>query len=138
MTERQQVHQAIVTEFRANGGRVGGQFADVPLLLLSTVGAKSGLPRTWPLTYLQHGGAYVVAAANGGRPVAPGWYHNLLANPGATIEVGTETIAVTARVAAEDERTALWAPFVAARPIIADIQAASDRPIPLVILDPDR
>jgi deazaflavin-dependent oxidoreductase (nitroreductase family) len=136
MSERQQVHQAIVAEFRANGGRVGGQFAEVPLLLLTTTGARTGERRTWPLTYIRHGAALVVAAANGGRPVHPGWYHNLLAEPHAVVEVGAESFEVVAAVAADAERAALWSAFSAERPIIGQLQAGAERPIPLVVLTP--
>jgi F420H(2)-dependent quinone reductase len=79
-------HQ-IIEEFRANGGNVGGQFAGVPLLLLTTTGAKSGEPRTSPLAYLRDAGRIYIFAGNRGAPTNPAWYHNLVAHPDVTVEL---------------------------------------------------
>src|ERR1700753_2068030 len=118
--ERQDRNREVVQEFRANRGNVGGPFATMTLLLLTTVGARTGQQRTWPLNYLADGDRWVVVAGNGGRPPRPGWYHNLLAQPNATIELGTEhgteTIDVVATVLEGDERTALWDTQVARVP----------------------
>lgn len=117
------MNHAIIAEFRANAGKVGGQFDGMSLLLLTTIGARTGEPRTWPLAYHREGDRLILIAANGGRPRRPGWYHNLIAHPDATVEVGTgqgiETRTVHADVlqGADRERawetaTSTWAPFV--------------------------
>ena len=83
----------IIDEFRANEGRVGGNFEGAPLLLLHSTGAKSGAERISPMMYLPDGDRYVVFASKAGAPTNPDWYHNLKANPQAMIEVGTQTLA---------------------------------------------
>ncbi|HEV3309278.1 MAG TPA: nitroreductase family deazaflavin-dependent oxidoreductase, partial [Chloroflexota bacterium] len=82
----------IIDEFRANGGKVGGQFEGAPLLLLTSTGAKTGQSRTNPMMYLSEDGRYYVFASKGGAPTNPDWYLNLIANPRASIEVGTECV----------------------------------------------
>src|SRR5258708_517971 len=101
-------NQKIINEFRTNAGKVSGPFAGAPLLLLTSVGAKSGEPRTTPLVYTTDGNRYVILASKGGAPTNPAWYHNLVANPQATVEVGTETVPVKAIVAKGDERDRLF------------------------------
>jgi len=91
-----QFNQRTIAEFRANHGRVGGNFAGAPVLLLHTVGARSGQPRINPMMYLADGGRYLVFASKAGPDRNPDWYWNLKANPDVTIEVGDETIAVHA------------------------------------------
>ncbi len=88
----------IIEEFRANGGNVGGQLAGVPLLLLTTTGAKSGEPHISPLSYLSEGGHIYVLAGNRGAPTNPCWYHNLVAHPAVTVELGTEKFEARATV----------------------------------------
>src|SRR5262245_35732284 len=98
----------IIQEFRTNDGRVGGYFEGATLLLLHTVGAKSGREHVTPLVYLPDGDRYVVIASKGGAPTNPDWYYNLLAHPDVTVEVGTDTVAVRAEVVEDDgERDAL-------------------------------
>jgi deazaflavin-dependent oxidoreductase (nitroreductase family) len=97
-------NQKIIDEFRANGGKVGGWFEGAPMLLLHTTGAKSGLPRVNPLMYQQVGDDVAVFASKAGAPTNPDRYYNLRANPNVEIELGTETIPVTASVADDDER----------------------------------
>jgi deazaflavin-dependent oxidoreductase (nitroreductase family) len=95
MAERQDLNdwdRQIIEEFRANGGNVGGQFAGAPLLLLTTTGAKSGEPRTHPLAYLRDAGHLYVFAGNRGAPTNPAWYHNLVAHPDVTVELGEEKL----------------------------------------------
>src|SRR5690349_16922377 len=81
----------LIKEFRANDGKVTGQFAGRPLLLLTTTGAKSGQPRTMPLVYTTDGDNLVIIASKGGADTNPDWYHNLVAKPEATIELPGET-----------------------------------------------
>ncbi|HKE74210.1 MAG TPA: nitroreductase family deazaflavin-dependent oxidoreductase [Acidimicrobiales bacterium] len=126
----------IVEEFRANEGRVGGAFAGASMLLLHTVGARSGQERVNPLVYRTDGDALVIVASKGGAPTNPDWFHNLVAHPDVTIEVGTETRSVRARVAEADERERLWADLKAAMPGFADYEARTTRQIPVVLLDP--
>ena len=136
MSERLERNQRVIEEFRANAGVVQGDFAGVPLLLLTTRGARSGLPRTMPMTYLRDGDRFVVFAANGGRPQHPGWYHNLRAEPAATVEIGTETLPVTAALTEGDDRERLWQQQLRHTPYFADFQARAGRPIPVVALTP--
>src|ERR1700756_2033977 len=98
----------IISEFRANGGKVGGMFEGTPLLLLHTKGAKTGAERVNPLAYRPDGDALVVFASKAGAPTNPDWFHNLRANPLGRVEVGTQTRDVVARVADGDERHRLW------------------------------
>jgi deazaflavin-dependent oxidoreductase (nitroreductase family) len=91
-----QFNQRTIAEFRANHGRVGGNFAGAPLLLLHTVGARSGQPRINPMMYLPDGDRYLVFAPKAGSDRSPDWYWNLRANPDVTIEVDGETITVLA------------------------------------------
>jgi deazaflavin-dependent oxidoreductase (nitroreductase family) len=134
VSERLRRNQGVIDEFRATGGMVGGDFAGVYLLLLTTTGARSGERRTMPLTYQRDGERWVVFAANGGRESQPGWYHNLLADPSATVEVGTESFEVTAVVTEGAERERLWNQQVARAPYFAGFQKQSGRVVPVVAL----
>src|SRR5438874_9240314 len=98
----------IVEEFRANEGRVGGPFEGRPLLLLHHTGARTGTERVNPLAYQKLVDGYAVFASKGGAPTNPDWYHNLVANPKARVEVGTDTFGVVARVAEGEERDRIW------------------------------
>ncbi|MGV9668735.1 nitroreductase/quinone reductase family protein [Nocardia niigatensis] len=131
---RQRLNEEVIEEFRAGGGRVGGQFAGTDLLLLTTTGARTGQNRTWPLAYQRDGDRLAVFAANGGRPHRPGWFHNLTANPSGTVEVGTESWPVTAVIASGDERARLWDRQLERTPFLADFQAKVGWEIPVVIL----
>ena len=93
-------NSGIIDEFRANGGKVGGPFEGAPLLLLHTKGAKTGAERVNPVMYRPEGGTLAIFASKAGAPENPDWYYNLLANPVVTVEVGTETRDMVARVAA--------------------------------------
>jgi len=127
----------IIDEFRANEGRVGGGFAGLPLLLLHHTGARSGTSYVNPLAYQADGGRYVVFASKAGAPTNPAWYHNLMANPDATVEVGTETIAVHAAQAAGEERERLYSTQAERVPMFAEYaQKAGGRTIPVVVLTP--
>jgi len=126
----------IIDEFRANGGKVGGQFEGAPLLLLHSTGAKTGQERVSPVMYQTAGDGFAVFASKAGAPTNPDWYHNLLANPRARVEVGSETVEVTARVADDDEREPLWAQLKAAFPGFAEYEQKTTRKIPVVLLSP--
>jgi deazaflavin-dependent oxidoreductase (nitroreductase family) len=127
----------VIEEFRSNEGRVAS-FARQPLLLLTHRGARSGTRRTNPLAYFRDGDDYVIVASKGGAETNPDWYHNLLAEPSATIEVGTDAIDVTARPADEEERGRLWAMITAANPAFADYEQKTARTIPVIVLSPAR
>jgi deazaflavin-dependent oxidoreductase (nitroreductase family) len=125
----------IIEEFRAGDGKVGGQFEGAPMLLLHTTGAKTGLERVNPLVYQQVGDELAVFASKGGAPSHPDWYRNLIANPSVTVEVGAETVPMTARVAEGDERNRIWEQQKQAFPGFAEYEkTAGDREIPVVVL----
>ncbi|MGH9212529.1 MAG: nitroreductase family deazaflavin-dependent oxidoreductase [Acidimicrobiales bacterium] len=127
---------SIIEEFRANAGKVGGQFEGATMLLLHTSGARTGRDHVNPLVYQQDGGHLVIFASKGGAPTNPDWYHNLVANPAVTIELGTETMSRVARVATGDERERLWARQKETMPGFGDYEARTTRKIPVVVLEP--
>lgn len=126
----------IIEEFRANEGKVGGNFEGAPLLLLHTSGAKSGLERVNPMMYQDLGGPIAVFASKAGAPDNPDWFHNLVAHPQVSAEIGTETKAFTARVADRAERDPIWEKQKTDYPGFAEYESLTDRLIPVVILDP--
>ena len=127
-------NQEIIEEFRARG-QGGRRFEGAPMLLLHTIGAKSGLPRVNPLMYQQVGDDLAVFASKAGAPTNPDWYHNLRENPNAEIELGTETIPVTAFVAGDDERDRIWGIQKERYPTFAEYEkTAAGRKIPVVLL----
>ena len=136
MTEPNDWNAKIIEEFRANEGRVGGQFEGAPLLLLHSIGARSGKERVNPMMYQAVGDAYAVFASKGGAPSNPDWYHNLVATPDATVEVGTRNVPVRARIADDVERDAIWETQKQRYPGFADYEASTTRQIPVVILEP--
>ncbi|HEX3779407.1 MAG TPA: nitroreductase family deazaflavin-dependent oxidoreductase [Pseudonocardiaceae bacterium] len=127
-------NDSIIAEFRANGGKVGGQFEGMTMLLLRTKGARSGLPRTTPTAYLRDGERYVVIASKGGADTNPAWYHNLVSAPTARIEVGTETLDVAVREVHGDERDRLYAKQAEIIPGFAEYQVKTKRLIPVIAL----
>jgi deazaflavin-dependent oxidoreductase (nitroreductase family) len=126
----------VIDEFRASGGRLGGNFEGAPMLLLHSTGAKSGKERVNPVMYQAVGSNYAVFASKAGAPTNPDWFHNLVAHPEATVEVGTESRAVRARVASGDERDGIWETQKQRYPGFADYERATTREIPVVILEP--
>ncbi|MEQ0560597.1 nitroreductase family deazaflavin-dependent oxidoreductase [Amycolatopsis sp. NEAU-NG30] len=129
-------NQQVVEEFRANGGKVGGMFDGKNVLLLTTIGAKSGEERLSPLVYTRDGDRYVIAASMGGAPKNPAWYHNLVANPKVTVEVGTEKFEATATVIADRaERDRLYAGMVEHAEGFAEYEKLTERVIPIVVLE---
>jgi len=127
-------NKQVIEEFRANGGKVSGQFAGGTLLLLHTVGAKSNQPRINPLVYFKDNGNYVIIASKAGAPTNPDWYHNILAHPDVTLEVGTEHFKASATVAERQERDRIFADVVQQAPGFGEYQKNNPRVIPVVIL----
>lgn len=127
---------AIIEEFRANGGKVGGNFEGAPMLLLRHVGARSGVERVNPLVYQPDGDNLAIFASKAGAPTNPDWFHNLVANPDTTVEVGDGTRAVRARVAEGEERERIWSRQKELMPGFADYEQSTDRQIPVVVLEP--
>jgi deazaflavin-dependent oxidoreductase (nitroreductase family) len=125
----------IIEEFRANGGRLGGNFEGAPMLLLHSTGARSGQERVNPMMYQEVGDDLAVFASKAGAPTNPDWFHNLVANPDATVELGTDTVAVRARVGEGDERDRIWEVQKERYPGFADYESKTDRVIPVVILE---
>jgi deazaflavin-dependent oxidoreductase (nitroreductase family) len=124
----------VIEEFRSNEGRVGGQFQGAPLLLLTTNGRRTGQPHTNPVMYLADGGRLVVFASKGGAPTHPDWYHNLVADPHVTVEVGTESYPAHAVVLKGEERDRLYAEQSRRFPGFAKYQQKTARIIPVVAL----
>ena len=136
MVEVSEWNRPIVEEFRANEGRVGGNFEGAPVLLLHSTGARTGLERVNPMMYQRLGPRTVaVFASKAGAADNPDWYHNLLAHPEATVEIGTETLPVRARVAGAGERAPIWEKQKADYPGFADYERKTERVIPVVILE---
>jgi deazaflavin-dependent oxidoreductase (nitroreductase family) len=131
------VNRKVIEEFRANGGKVGGPFADSDVVLLTNIGAKSGKPRVSPLVYFDIDGRVLIAGSFGGAPKAPAWVHNLRAHPRVSWEIGTESFEGEARELPLDERNALYPRVVEMAPQFGEYQAKTTRIIPLFELIPD-
>lgn len=129
-------NQSITDEFRANDGKVGGQFAGANLLLLTTTGAKSGQPRVSPLAYFRIDGKLLIIGSFAGADVNPAWVHNLRANPSAHIEVGNESSDVVARELPPAERDEIFPKITAVASGFAEYQAKTSRVIPVFELQP--
>jgi len=127
-------NKQVIDEFHANGGKVGGSFEGAPLLLLTSTGAKSGKKYTMPLMYMPDGDRMLIFASKGGAPTHPDWYHNLVAHPEATVEVGTKTFDVTATVVTGEERERLYAEQARRYPFFAEYQEKTTRRIPVIAL----
>jgi deazaflavin-dependent oxidoreductase (nitroreductase family) len=124
--------------YRKTGGRIGHRAGHITHLLLTTIGRKSGEPRTVTLTYMADGDSYVLVASNGGADRHPVWWLNLQKNPRAQVQVGNRTLAVEAVEAEGVERTRLWAQLKQYNPFYAQYEQITDRRIPVVILRPLR
>ena len=136
MSERDDRNRKIIDEFRSNAGKVGGPFEGIPILLLHHRGAKTGTERINPLAYRPDGGNLVVFASKGGAPDNPDWFHNVRANTDVTVEVGTETRTMRARVAEGEERERLWSVQKQEYPGFASYEERTERQIPVVVLEP--
>jgi len=126
---------AIVEEFRANGGYVTGPLADLSLVLVHHIGARSGIERVQPLVYFARpGGRLVIIASNGGSPRHPAWYYNLKANPKVVVELGTETLSVLAEELEDEQRSKEWPTIVEESPAAGEFQRRTPRSIPVFML----
>jgi len=129
-------NQQLIADLRANGGQAtSGPFVGRPLVILGTVGARSGEQRETPLVYTRSGDDYVVIASKGGAPSNPSWYNNLVANPVVKVEVLGESFRARARVAEGDERDRLYRNQAAMMPAFAEYQQRTSRQIPVVVLE---
>ena len=134
MADRGDWNKGVIEEFRANGGRVGGPFEGRPILLLHHKGARTGTERVNPVAYQAVGDDFAVFASKGGSPTNPDWYHNIVANPETSVEVGTETIPVVAHVAQGEERERIWSKQKANWSGFADYEQKTTRQIPVIVL----
>jgi len=128
-------NESVIDEFHANQGKVGGMFAGMELVLLTTVGAKSGKTSVMPLAYTKDGDRLVIVASKGGAPTNPGWYYNLLANPEVTVEVGAEKFAARAIPATGKERERLFDQHAKQYPTFNEYKAKTTREIPVFALE---
>jgi deazaflavin-dependent oxidoreductase (nitroreductase family) len=122
--------------YRATGGKLFGRMGKSPILLLNTVGRKTGRKRTTPLLYVMDGEDFVIIASKGGAATHPAWYLNLRANPDATVEIGDREVQVEAGVADPEEKARLWEKMVEMYPTYDDYQRKTEREIPLLVLRP--
>jgi deazaflavin-dependent oxidoreductase (nitroreductase family) len=132
----QQFNQGLMTEFRANGGKVlSGPFVNAPLMLLTTTGAKSGRPFTTPLVYTKDGDRIVIIASKGGYPTNPAWFHNLKAHPTVTLEIGKEKFQAKATITKDPERQRLFDAQAKVMPNFTEYQKNTTRQIPVIVLE---
>ena len=134
MTTGSDWNREIIEEFRRSGGIVGGMFEGKPVLLLTTTGAKTGQRRINPAMYLADGERILVFASKGGAPTNPDWYHNLVADPSVTVEVGEETFEATATVLTGEDRDQVYARQAELYPQFGEYQEMTTRTIPVVAL----
>ncbi|CAN5668182.1 nitroreductase family deazaflavin-dependent oxidoreductase [soil metagenome] len=125
------MNRPVIAEFRETGGKAGGIFEGKPLVLVHHVGAKSGTARIAPLVPLLDGDRIFIFASKGGADTNPDWYHNLVANPQTTAELGTETFPVTARLLTGDERDDIYAKQSEVQPQFGEYQRKTTRVIPV-------
>jgi deazaflavin-dependent oxidoreductase (nitroreductase family) len=135
MPDMKQFNEGVIKDFRANGGKVGGQMENIPLLLVTMKGAKSGRTITLPLAYSKDGNRFVVIASFAGAPHNPSWYHNLVAHPDVTIELGGEKFQAKATVAQGAERDRLFKQQADQLPIFNEYQKKTTRRIPVIVID---
>jgi deazaflavin-dependent oxidoreductase (nitroreductase family) len=134
MSNQNDRNMAIIKEFRDNAGKVGGPFEGRTLLILHTIGAKSGQERINPVAYVTDGDRFVIIASKGGAPTNPDWYYNIVANPQVTVEVGVEQFTARASISTEPERTRLYSKMVEMMPGFAEYQKKTTRMIPVITL----
>ncbi|NOV99601.1 nitroreductase family deazaflavin-dependent oxidoreductase [Isoptericola chiayiensis] len=124
-----------VETFEASAGAEGNTMRGKPVIILTTVGARSGKVRKIPLMRVEHDGAYAVVASMGGAPTHPVWYHNIVAHPQVELQDGPDKHAYVAREVTGDEKAAWWERAVAAWPDYAEYQKKTDREIPVFVLE---
>src|SRR5680860_635446 len=127
---------ALIEEFRANNGKLGGRWKTPQLVLVNTIGARSGQVRTIPLVHLQHDDRIYIVGSAAGSDKHPAWYHNLIANPDITYELGADPVEATATLLEGDNRATAWIKIVAAFPFFGDYQNQVSREIPVFVLTP--
>ena len=135
MTDQNEYNQKLIEEFRATRDNPDWPFKGRPLLLLTTIGARSGEHRTTPMMYMPDGDRLIVFASNVGAPTHPAWYHNLVAHPQVTVELGTETFDAIAVVTEGAERNRIWGRTIEQYPFFTDHQAKTTRQIPVIALE---
>jgi deazaflavin-dependent oxidoreductase (nitroreductase family) len=137
MADMEDFNKGIIDEFRANAGKVSGGFDGAPMILVHHRGAKTGTARVNPLVYQPAGDAYAIFASKAGAPTNPDWYHNLLAHPDTEVEVGTDTVPVTAREVHGPQKDEIWARQKAVMPGFAEYEEKTKgiREIPVIILE---
>jgi deazaflavin-dependent oxidoreductase (nitroreductase family) len=134
MSTMTEFNNKVIEEFRANGGKVGGQFAGAPMVLLTTKGAKSGKTYVHPLVYTKDGDRYVLIASFAGAPKHPSWYHNIVADPTVMLEIGNEKFQAKAKITSGDERERLYNAQAALMPFFDDYRKKTSRQIPVIAL----
>lgn len=134
MIDFNEFNRKVIADFRANGGKAGGDVEGFPLVLVHHVGAKSGTARVTPLVPYVDGDRIFVFASKGGSPEHPAWFHNLVANPNTEAEYGVERFPVVARVLSGAERDEVYAKQIAAQPQFGDYEQRTDRVIPVIEL----
>jgi deazaflavin-dependent oxidoreductase (nitroreductase family) len=135
MSQLNDFNRRIIEEYRANKGKVGGQFAGAPLLLLTTIGAKSGRAITKPLAYTKDGDRIVLIASFAGAPKNPAWFTNLVANPTVTVELGAERFQAKAVITSGEERQRLYDNQARQMAVFTEYQKKTTRQIPVVVLE---
>jgi len=131
------IPQTNIAVYRWSKGRLGGKMQDLPVLILHTIGRKTGKPRQSPLLYVQDGENYAIVGSRGGSDATPAWWLNLQAKPQATIEIKGTKRPVSARIATTEERGLYWPQLVAGYPFYSDYQARTAREIPVIVLSPN-
>jgi len=130
------IHNISISLYRLTQGKIGGRVQGLSVLLLKTVGRKTGVERTTPVGYFMDHGNYIITASNAGRNTHPDWFHNLHANPRVTIEIKDHQLEAEAEVADSEKRSALWSQLISLSPTYANYAKKTKREIPLVILHP--
>ena len=138
MTNMNDRNLRVIEEFRTSDGKVGGGFSGAPMLLLSTLGAKTAQLRTNPLVYLPDGDRWIIFASKGGAQANPDWFHNIVANPVVTLEIGAEAFEAYAEVIIGDERDNLYARQVELYPQFGEYERRTTRKIPVIALTRER
>ena len=130
------IYDISVSLYRLTDGKFGGRVQGLQVLLLTTIGRKTGKERTTPLGYFMDEGNYIITASNAGRDRHPAWFHNLRANPRVRLEIKDQQMEAEAEVAPSEKRGSLWSQLISLSPAYANYTKKTNREIPLVILHP--